>query len=73
MSTPTTAKPKRSIPLHTKEIEYLKKVVESSPSLTAASISLGVSKDVLDRALNYKSTSEKTYRTLFPKSKKVVA
>lgn len=61
-----TDKPKRSVELTEKQVNYLKKEIENHESKTAASIALGVSKDVLDRTIAFGSCSEKTYHILFP-------
>lgn len=63
---------KRSIELSKKEIRFLVEAVAKHETKTAAAIALGISKDVLDRAIAFGSCSEKTYNILFS-SKKLIA
>jgi hypothetical protein len=67
MNDKTIEKPKRSITLTKKELRFLKDRVKESASITAAGLTLGISKDVLSRTIAFGSCSEKTYNTLFSK------
>lgn len=63
---------KRSVELSKREVRYLVETVSKHHTKTAASIALGISKDVLDRAIAFGSCSEKTYKILFS-NKKIAA
>jgi hypothetical protein len=62
---------KRSVELSKKELRFLVEAVKKHETKTAAAIALGISKDVLDRAIAFGSCSEKTYNILFASSKMV--
>jgi hypothetical protein len=68
MSAKIIEKPKRSIELTKEQIKWLSSQIKKHESITAAGISLGISKDVLSRTMAFGSCSEKTYKTLFSDS-----
>jgi hypothetical protein len=65
MSSKLIEKPKRSVKLTKDQIKWLGDQIQKHESITAAGISLGISKDVLSRTLAFGSCSEKTFETLF--------
>lgn len=67
MNAKITDRPKRSIELTKSQLKFLKDTLKNHDgNKTEAGLSLGISKDVLDRTIAFGSCSEKTYNKLFP-------